>query len=345
MSRDHAAHDANTLLDVEDLEVRFFTRRGVADAVRGVSLHLHPGETLGLVGESGSGKSVTAQAIMGLVQLPGKITRGSVTWKGQTLLGPEGEGYARRIRGKELAMVFQDPMTSLNPVYTIGMQIGEVLRHHMGMNKTQARERTVELLELVGISFPEKRVEQYPHEFSGGMRQRMLIAMALACEPQLLIADEPTTALDVTIQAQILDLLAELQERLNVAVLLISHDLGVVAQVCNRISVMYAGKIVESGPAEGVFSKPGHPYAAGLLRSTPRVDLVQDRLVGIDGSPPDLIDPPDGCPFHPRCPIAEDKCVDEMPPLEAFEGGREVACWRAFAEPVGADAGAGRAEG
>jgi peptide/nickel transport system ATP-binding protein len=344
MSGDHP-HTGDTLLDVEDLEVKFFTRRGVAHAVRGVSLHIHPGETLGLVGESGSGKSVTAQAVMGLIQLPGRITSGSIRWKGQSVVGPEGERFARKIRGKELAMVFQDPMTSLNPLYTIGMQIGEVLRHHMGMNREQARERTVDLLELVGIASPERRVEQYPHEFSGGMRQRMLIAMALACEPQLLIADEPTTALDVTIQAQILELLAELQQRLNVAVLLISHDLGVVAQVCNRISVMYAGKIIESGPAEKVFDRPGHPYTAGLLRSTPRLDLVQSRLVGIDGSPPDLMNPPPGCAFHARCGVGIERCVSEMPALEAHEQGREVACWRAFAEPVAAGAGTDRNEG
>ncbi len=343
MSGDHR-RGGGALLDVQDLEVRFFTRRGVAQAVRGVSLHIHPGETVGLVGESGSGKSVTAQAIIGLIQLPGRITAGDVRWKGHSLLGSEGERLARSIRGKELAMVFQDPMTSLNPVFTIGMQIGEVLRHHLGMSREQSRERTIELLELVGISSPARRVEQYPHEFSGGMRQRMLIAMALACEPQLLIADEPTTALDVTIQAQILELLAELQQRLSVAILLISHDLGVVAQVCNRISVMYAGKIVESGPAEQVFERPGHPYTAGLLRSTPRLDRVQSRLVGIDGAPPDLVHPPGGCAFHARCPVGFERCVAEMPPLQTHEGGREVACWRAFAEPVAAGTRADRTE-
>jgi peptide/nickel transport system ATP-binding protein len=232
-------------------------------------------------------------------------------------------------------------MTSLNPLFTIGTQIGEVLRHHMHMPRREARERTVELLELVGISSPEKRVGQYPHEFSGGMRQRMLIAMALACEPELLIADEPTTALDVTIQAQILELLAELQHRLHIAVLLISHDLGVVAQVCHRISVMYAGHIVESGSAEEVFERPGHPYTRGLLASTPRLDAVDARLQGIDGSPPDLVNPPDGCPFHPRCALAFERCPKEMPPIEEHQRGREVACWRAFVEPVGEVAGKG----
>ncbi|MFB3737353.1 MAG: ABC transporter ATP-binding protein [Candidatus Velamenicoccus archaeovorus] len=326
------------LLEVQDLDVRFYTRRGEAHAVRGVSFTIDRGETLGLVGESGSGKSVTSLAMLGLIQLPGKVTGGDVRWKGRSLLGPEGERYAQTIRGRELAVVFQDPMTSLNPLFTIGTQIGEVLRHHLGMNRKQAAERTVELLDLVGISNPGQRVQQYPHEFSGGMRQRMLIAMALACEPEMVIADEPTTALDVTIQAQILELLADLQQRLGVAVLLISHDLGVVAQVCHRIAVMYAGRIVETGPAEGVFARPGHPYAMGLLRSTPRLDVRQARLVGIDGSPPDLISPPTGCPFHPRCAHADERCSAEMPPLDPYDGGREVACWHAFAERVGADA-------
>jgi peptide/nickel transport system ATP-binding protein len=329
------------LLEVDGLDVTFYTRRGTVQALHAVDLRIDEGETLGLVGESGSGKSVTSLAVMGLIKLPGKITAGDVRWKGRSLIADERQRLLRDIRGKELAMVFQDPMTSLNPLFPIGRQIGEVLRHHMGMSKAQARERTIELLELVGIASPERRVDQYPHEFSGGMRQRMLIAMSLACEPQLLIADEPTTALDVTIQAQILELLAELQQRLKVAVLLISHDLGVVAQVCHRISVMYAGRIVESGAAEDVFDRPGHPYTRGLLRSTPRVDQVGGRLVGIDGSPPDLVKPPSGCPFHPRCPLAVDRCSDEVPALEEREQGREVACWRAFDEPVGEPAGAG----
>jgi peptide/nickel transport system ATP-binding protein len=332
------------LLEVKNLNVKFFTRRGVAHAVRGVSLDIHAGETLGLVGESGSGKSVTAQAIMGLIQLPGQITEGEIRWRGSSLLGQDGERRARKLRGREMAIVFQDPMTSLNPLFTIGMQIAEVLRHHMGMSKKEAMGRAVDLLALVGINNPQQRMKQYPHEFSGGMRQRMLIAMSLACEPKLLIADEPTTALDVTIQAQILELLADLQQRLDVAIMLISHDLGVVAQVCDRVSVMYAGKIVESGPAESLFERPGHPYAYGLLKSTPRLDEVQDRLVGIDGAPPDLIHPPSGCPFHPRCPLAIEQCIDEMPPLEEHGGGREVACWRAFTEPVRAEAGAGSSQ-
>jgi peptide/nickel transport system ATP-binding protein len=333
------------LLEVEDLEVRFFTRRGVAEAVRGVSLSLDKGETLGLVGESGSGKSVTAQAIMGLIQLPGKITGGDVRWKGETLRGRDGARLSQRIRGKELAIVFQDPMTSLNPLFPVKTQIGEVLRHHLGMSHRQAHDRVIELLELVGMPSPRRRAEQYPHEFSGGMRQRIMIAMALACEPELLIADEPTTALDVTIQAQILELIAEIQGRLGLAVLLITHDLGVVAGVCHRVAVMYGGKMVETGPLAELFERPGHPYTAGLLRSTPRLDLVRPRLSGIDGTPPELIQPPVGCPFQPRCPMAVDRCVDEMPPLERHDGGREVACWRAFAEAAGEPAEAERSLG
>ncbi len=332
------------LLEVEDLHVTFFTRRGVAHAVRGVSFTIDAGETLGIVGESGSGKSVTSLALLGLIRLPGKITGGDVRWKGRSLLGRDGERYLAGIRGKEIAMVFQDPMTSLNPLYTVGFQIEEVLRHHLGVGREDARRRAVELLDMVGIAFPEQRVDQYPHEFSGGMRQRMLIAMALACEPELLIADEPTTALDVTIQAQILELLADLQRRLGIAVLLISHDLGVVAQVCHRIAVMYAGHIVETGTAEEVFARPGHPYTVGLLRSTPRLDRVESRLQGIDGTPPDLIHPPTGCPFHPRCTLADARCAEEMPPLADHER-REVACWHAFGEPVGDEAGAGTARG
>ncbi len=329
---------AAALLEVEDLRVHFETEDGLVKAVDGVTFAVRQGETLGLVGESGSGKSVTAQAILGLIQLPGKITNGQVRWKGQPLAGPEGERLAARIRGKELAVVFQDPMTSLNPLFPVKTQIGEVLRRHLGMNRKQAHERVVELLELVGVASPRRRADQYPHELSGGMRQRVMIAMALACEPELLIADEPTTALDVTIQAQILELIAELQQRLRLAVLLITHDLGVVAGVCHRVAVMYGGKIVETGPASELFRRPGHPYTAGLLRSTPRLDLVQRRLDGIEGVPPELVDPPPGCPFQPRCPLAVERC-EEMPPLDRYDG-REVACWRAFDTVDGAPAGA-----
>lgn len=322
------------ILEVENLKVEFFTRRGTVQAVRDVSFSVRPGETLGLVGESGSGKSVTAQALIGLTELPGKITGGDVRWKGETLVGKGADKTIERIRGREIAMVFQDPMTSLNPVYTVGMQMTEVIRRHLKLDKKAARARAVELLDMVGIANPAARVDQYPFEMSGGMRQRVLIAMALACEPELLIADEPTTALDVTIQAQILELIAELQERLGLAVILITHDLGVVAGLCDRVAVMYAGKLVELASADELYARPGHPYAQGLLRSTPRLDEVLERLVAIDGAPPDLRNPPIGCSFAARCSLATDQCRTQQPPLETKEVGRDVACWRAFEQSV-----------
>ena len=317
------------VLEVEHLYVSFFTRRGTVHAVRDVSFAMRRGETLGLVGESGSGKSVTAQALMGLIELPGRITGGDVRWKGQSLVTDARKTLAR-VRGKEIAMVFQDPMTSLNPLFTVGTQIGESLRRHLGLRKKAAHERATELLDLVGISNPRERVDQYPHEMSGGMRQRVLIAMALACEPELLIADEPTTALDVTIQAQILELVAELQQRLGLSVLLITHDLGVVAGLCDRVAVMYSGKIVEVAPAEDLYHTPGHPYSAGLLRSTPRLDVVIPRLISIEGSPPDLVDPPLGCAFADRCHLAIDQCREAMPGLRIHSPERRIACWRPF---------------
>jgi peptide/nickel transport system ATP-binding protein len=317
------------LLEVENLRVDFFTRRGTVQAVRGVSYQLHRGETLGVVGESGSGKSVMAQTLLGLVELPGRITGGDVRWKGESLVHDAGD-VVSRVRGKEIAMVFQDPMTSLNPLFTVGTQISEVCRRHLGSSRKAAQARAVELLDLVGIANPSQRVKQYPHEMSGGMRQRVLIAMALACEPELLVADEPTTALDVTIQAQILELVAELQQRLGLAVLLITHDLGVVAGLCDRVAVMYAGKLVEIAGADELYATPAHPYTAGLLNSTPRLDVVMPRLVSIDGTPPDLVDPPVGCPFAARCPIAVTQCLEAMPGLKTYEGGRRAACWRAF---------------
>ena len=318
------------LLEVDHLRVEFFTRRGTVQAVRDVSFQIHKGETLGLVGESGSGKSVTAQSLLGLIDLPGKITGGDVRWKGESLVHGDAAATNERVRGREIAKVFQDPKTSLNPVFTIGMQLTEVLRRHLGLNKQQARTRAVELLDLVGIANPAERVKQYPFEMSGGMRQRVLIAMALACEPELLVADEPTTALDVTIQAQILDLIAELQQRLGVAVLLITHDLGVVAGLCDRVAVMYAGKLAEVGSAADLYGHPAHPYTAGLLRSTPRLDVTLDRLVAIDGAPPDLRDPPVGCSFAERCSLATDQCRAEQPALRPIEEARHVACWRPF---------------
>jgi peptide/nickel transport system ATP-binding protein len=331
---------AEVLLEVDNLRVQFFTRRGTVNAVRDVTFAVRRGETLGIVGESGSGKSVTAQALLGLTELPGKITAGDIRWKGESLVhGSKAAAVVERIRGQEMAMVFQDPMTSLNPVYTIGTQLAEVLQRHLGMSRKAAKARSVELLDLVGIANAPERVKQYPHEMSGGMRQRVLIAMALACEPELLIADEPTTALDVTIQAQILELIAELQERLGLAVLLITHDLGVVAGLCDRVAVMYGGKLIEVASAADLYARPGHPYSAGLLRSTPRLDIVLPRLVSIEGAPPDLVRPPDGCPYEPRCLLAVDQCRSEMPPLVQYptadsgddtERGRAVACWRAF---------------
>ncbi|MBB5753761.1 ABC transporter ATP-binding protein [Prosthecomicrobium pneumaticum] len=315
------------LLEVERLQVEFDTRAGIVHGLRGVDLSIRRGETLALVGESGSGKSVTAQAVMGLIDVPGRIAGGDIRWKGQSLLKGDGPRRAKDIRGKEVALIFQDPMTSLNPLITIGAQIGEVLQRHLGMTKAQARIRVLELLEAVGIPAPPRRAAQYPHELSGGMRQRVMIAMAIACEPQLLIADEPTTALDVTIQAQVLELIAGLQETLKLSVILITHDLGVVAGLCQRVAVMYAGRIVETGLADDLFERPSHPYTQGLIRSTPRLDDRLERLVSIEGAPPSLLAPPRGCAFEPRCPIAEARCGTE-PPLAIVHAGASAACWK-----------------
>ncbi|MFC1863592.1 ABC transporter ATP-binding protein [Thermodesulfobacteriota bacterium] len=325
---------SSPLLKIENLKVHFTTRSGIVQGVRGVDLHVDYGETLGLVGESGSGKSVTFQAVLGLITTPGEIVAGDIHWKGRSLIGPDQKKYLHSIRGKEIAMIYQDPMTSLNPVFTVGTQITEVLRHHLGMNKKQAENRAIELLELVNISIPEKRLTQYPHEFSGGMRQRVMIAMALACEPELLIADEPTTALDVTIQAQILELLADLQNRLKLSVVMITHDLGVVAQVCHRVAVMYAGEIVEVGEAEHLFENPVHPYTQGLLRTTPRPDEVTERMLTIDGVPPDLIDPPPGCAFAPRCNHSQGGCEHKKLSLTTYEENRQVSCWCALERKI-----------
>ena len=314
------------LLEIENLAVHFTTRHGVVQGVRGVNLSVAYGETIGIVGESGSGKSVTVQAVMGLITVPGDIVSGSIRWKGKSLLGPDGQVYLRKVRGKGIAMIFQDPMTSLDPLFSIGSQITEVLRHHMGMRKKQARRRTIELLEMVDISAPEKRMDQYPHELSGGMRQRVMIAMALACEPELLIADEPTTALDVTIQAQILELVAGLQDQLKLSVIMITHDLGVIAQTCHRVAVMYAGKVVEVGLAEDIFERPVHPYTQGLLRATPRPDEITERMVAIEGMPPNLISPPAGCAFVSRCTNAQE-CCGQQPDLTSYDEDRMVSCW------------------
>jgi peptide/nickel transport system ATP-binding protein len=319
-----------TLLEIDSLDVRFHTRRGTAWAVRDISLSVGEGETVGLIGESGSGKSVAAQTIMGLVHPPGRIHGGEIRWQGADLLADP--ALLGALRGRELAMIFQDPMTSLNPLLPVGTQLAEGMRRHLGLTRRAARARALELLTLVGIHEAERRLKQYPYEFSGGMRQRVMIAMALACSPRLLIADEPTTALDVTIQAQVLDLLAELQERMNLSILLISHDLGVVAGICRRLAVMYAGQIVEEGPAEQMFDRPAHPYTAGLMRATPGIEGGRNRLLSIDGAPPDLLAPPPGCAFAQRCPLAEDRCRRETPPTRT-EGDHRVACWRPF-EPA-----------
>lgn len=318
------------LLSVNDMRTQFFTQDGVVKAVDGVTFEMYPGETLGVVGESGSGKSVTAMSIMRLIPIPpGKITGEGVYYKGENILDMSDEEI-RHIRGNEIAMIFQDPMTSLNPVLSIKRQLSESLQLHLGMNKSQARQRSIELLEMVGIPNADERVDQYPHQFSGGMRQRVMIAMALSCNPSLLIADEPTTALDVTIQAQILDLMRNLQNEHNTALMLITHDLGVVAGMSDRIQVMYAGGIVETASANELFGNPRHPYTVGLLNSIPRLDEQErTRLDPIRGLPPDLIDLPDMCPFVPRCDWAREKCEQQKPPLFEVDGeaGHRSACW------------------
>lgn len=303
------------LMEVKDLVVRFYTQEGVVYAVNGVSYQLKEGETLGVVGESGSGKSVHALAIMGLIPSPpGKITSGQVLFEGRDLLKLS-DDQMRLVRGKEIAMVFQDPMTSLNPVLTIGTQITEALKLHLGMNNNQSRRRAAELLDLVGIPDAAKRLDDYPHQFSGGMRQRVMIAMGLSCNPKLLIADEPTTALDVTIQAQILELVKQLKNEFNMAMIWITHDLGVVAGLADNIQVMYAGRVVERGPTRDVFSDTRHAYTLGLLRSLPRLDGSNEKLIQIEGSPPDMRIEVPGDPFAPRNPYATERCKVERPPL------------------------------
>ena len=288
------------LVDIKDERLSFFTPAGEVKALGGVSIHLKEGEVLGIVGESGSGKSVTAYSLMGLTAYPGRLIGGTLDFNGHHI-NDMSEKEMRRIRGNEVSIIFQDPMTSLNPVYTIGNQIREVILLHTGKSKKEANERAKELLTLVGINEPEKRLKQYPHELSGGMRQRVMIAIALACEPKLLIADEPTTALDVTIQAQILELMMDLKEKLGMAIIMITHDLGIVARMCEKIAVMYAGKIVEYGTTDEIFYEPKHEYTKGLLRSIPRLDSKDhERLVPIEGTPVDMLNPPKGCPFAPR---------------------------------------------
>ena len=315
------------LVDIQHERLSFFTPAGEVKALNDVSIHLNDGEVLGIVGESGSGKSVTAYSLMGLTAYPGKLVGGTIDFNGHRI-NDLSEKEFRKIRGNEVSIIFQDPMTSLNPVYTIGNQIMEVILLHTDKNKEQARARAKELLELVGINEPEKRLKQYPHELSGGMRQRVMIAIALACEPKLLIADEPTTALDVTIQAQILELMMELKEKLGMAIIMITQDLGVVASMCDRIAVMYAGRIVEYGTTDDIFYNPKHEYTKGLLKSIPRLDAKEhERLVPIEGTPIDLLNPPAGCPFAPRCSNCMKICLREMAPVTTFDDVHYTQCW------------------
>jgi oligopeptide/dipeptide ABC transporter ATP-binding protein len=325
------------LLSVEDLRVEFTTARGTVYAVNGVSFDVAAGETLGLVGESGCGKSVTSLALLGILARNGRVAGGRAVFEGRDLLGLK-DSQLRGIRGREIAMIFQDPMTSLNPVLTIGRQIREVLQQHFDLGRDEAVRRAGDLLERVGIPSPELRLKDYPHQFSGGMRQRAMIAMALACEPKLLIADEPTTALDVTIQAQILDLLRELVAERDTALILITHDLGVVAGMCERVSVMYGGMIVEAASADQLFARPRHPYTLGLLQSVPRLDATRkSRLQPIEGQPRDMLTAPSACPFQPRCRYEVEQSRLEVPPLHQVEPGHWVACFNPVPEDAWAE--------
>ena len=314
------------LLEVDGLHVEFRTRDGVAHVLNGVDYHVAAGETLAVLGESGSGKSVTANTIMGILQSPpGVVTGGAVRYRGEELLTAT-PARRRELRGEHIAMIFQDALSALNPVFTVGFQIGEQLRTRRGMSRRDAEKRAVELLDMVGIPGARQRVRDHPHQFSGGMRQRVMIAMSLALDPDVLIADEPTTALDVTVQAQIMDLLAEIQSERHMGLILITHDLGVVAEVADRIAVMYAGRIIENADVHSLYANPCHPYTRALLESIPRVDTKGTTLRAIRGLPPSLTRIPPGCPFHPRCPMAADVCTDVVPPLEVLPGGRSSAC-------------------
>ena len=315
------------ILDIKDERLSFFTPAGEVKALNGVSFTMNQGDVLGVVGESGSGKSVTAYSVMGLTAYPGKLVGGKVWFNGHEIENMKEKDF-RKIRGNEVSIIFQDPMTSLNPVYTIGNQIVEVIRLHTDKNKADAWARAKELLELVGINEPEKRLKQYPHELSGGMRQRVMIAIALACEPKLLIADEPTTALDVTIQAQILELMNDLRHKLGMSIIMITHDLGVVAQMCEKIAVMYAGHIVEYGTTDEIFYNPQHEYTKGLINSIPKLNAEEkERLVPIEGQPVDLLNPPAGCPFAPRCKSCMKVCLNKMPPRTELSDTHYTYCW------------------
>ncbi|MDP9021872.1 MAG: ABC transporter ATP-binding protein [Actinomycetota bacterium] len=324
---DHSGSDAaEHLLEVRDLGVEFRTRHGLVQAVNGLSYSLDPSQTLAILGESGSGKTVSAHAVMGIIDSPpGYVTGGQVVYRGVDLLRLP-ERQMRRIRGQRIAMIFQDALAALNPVFTVGFQIAEMFRVHRGMRRQDARARAAELMDRVRIPNARRRLDDYPHQFSGGMRQRVMIAMALALDPDILIADEPTTALDVTVQAQIMQLLADLQEQTGMGMILITHDLGVVAEVADEVVVMYAGRAMERGPIHDVYAQPAHPYTLGLMRSIPRADHKGRRLDPIPGQPPNLARIPPGCEFHPRCPYARDVCVERRPPLFDVDSGRASAC-------------------
>ncbi len=314
------------ILEVKDLHTSFFTDAGEVRAVNGISFSLEPGKTLGIVGESGSGKSVTAYSIMQILAETGKITGGEVRYRGEDI-SKWGEAQMQKFRGAKCSIIFQDPMTSLNPVFTVGNQLTEAIRLHTDKDKKQARARAVEMLSLVGVNEPESRLKQYPHELSGGMRQRVMIAMALACEPDILIADEPTTALDVTIQAQILELMQDLQRKLGMAIIMVTHDLGVIASMCDEILVMYGGRVCERGTADDIFYSPAHEYTKGLLRSIPRSDNMNEKLVPIGGTPINLLQMPDGCAFCPRCDSAMKICLKEKPQELRISDSHLASCW------------------
>ncbi len=317
--------DNDILIEVKDLTTYFYTEFGIVRAVEGVSFHIKKGEFFGLVGESGCGKTVTALSCINLVRFPGIIEEGQVSYKGKDILKLQDKDI-RKIRGAEISMIFQDPLSSLNPVFTVGEQIAEVIRLHEDVKPDIALERAIKLMKEVGIPLAKERVDDYPHQFSGGMRQRIMISRALSCNPSLLIADEPTTALDVTIQAQILDIIRALQKKVGMSVLLITHNLGIIAENCDRVGVMYGGHIVETAAVKTIYKDPRHPYTQALMAAIPRLDLTIDKLQTLPGSVPDLIDPPTGCRFHPRCSYATDKCAEEIPALELFTSDHAVAC-------------------
>ena len=333
-----------SLLEVKNLHTFFNTKKGIVKAVNDVTYSLEAGKTLGIVGESGSGKSVSAMSIIRLLDGNGYIESGSITFDGQDILAASDKDL-HHIRGNEISVIFQEPMTSLNPVFTVERQIGEVLMLHQHMSKKEAHAKAASLLADVKIPNPERVAKQYPFQLSGGMRQRVMIAMALACRPKLLIADEPTTALDVTIQAQILELMKSLQKKTHMGIIFITHNLGVVAEICDKVSVMYAGKIVEQGPVDDIFYKPGHPYTVGLLRSMPRVDAESyERLIPIEGTPVDMLNPPEGCPFAPRCEHAMKICLQKMPPYTQLGEGHRSACWLRVQEQMAAQKQDGQTE-